>query len=609
MPNKLPTPGQDSGNWGTMLNGFLTQSLDNSNGGGINKFEQFSQRPTNLTADDKGKTYLYTQTGNFHQWTGTEWKVLNEAIINVKDYGAIGDGTTDDTAAIQAAVSGSGRRVYIPAGTYLCNITVAQKIIIEGAGSTASILKPYNSATATVTYASAAPYWTYHSEIRGIGFQGVGTKTGIGFTFAKTNPADFGGIDQYVCNVKFFGCYFYNLDKGVQFPFGNIGSEFYSCGFNSNRYGIYSLNNKFGGDRMHGGNKYFYAGEISGNDCGVYVHNAIEGGGISFTDTIFEYNKISAYIYSNVCINPYTWNNCWCEENAKGGGTVTIDNWSGSTKSTQTVENRSLIFDGDGGYYVFNSTFITDVNVLGSNIKVVANDCRVESTSGFLSNIFSVAQPTSSSIELRNPFGNTLAKNDAVLITGSPKSYYPTLNANATSSANRWFIAPPRSSKVSNYGSSKVTVNPLTTSATTGNGSFGLTGTIVSDGQIYASCNEFTRPAFSSSEYTSLTGSNITTTSGWYIFTVDLKVVAGNPVVYIWDRNTAQLATGMTVPKLNKWYTLTAMAYSAGSQNLYLDFGGNNATCTWRVSAYQMHRFDTQQEGSNFLASSVFVES
>jgi hypothetical protein len=58
MPNRLPIPNQDSGNWGTLLNGFLTQSLDNTNGGGINKFEQFSQRPNNLTEDDKGKTYL-----------------------------------------------------------------------------------------------------------------------------------------------------------------------------------------------------------------------------------------------------------------------------------------------------------------------------------------------------------------------------------------------------------------------------------------------------------------------------------------------------------------------------------------------------------------------
>jgi hypothetical protein len=122
MPNKtLPTTG--STNWGETLNNFLTQSLDNTNGGGINKFEQFSQRPTNLTTDDKGKTYLYTQTGNFHQWTGTEWKVLNESVINVKDYGAVGDGVSDDTAAIQKCIDNYSS-IFIPAGTYLLSNTL-----------------------------------------------------------------------------------------------------------------------------------------------------------------------------------------------------------------------------------------------------------------------------------------------------------------------------------------------------------------------------------------------------------------------------------------------------------------------------------------------------
>lgn len=41
-------------------------------------------------------------------------------VVNVKDFGAVGNGVADDTAAIQAAIS-SGYSLVFPAGTYLCN--------------------------------------------------------------------------------------------------------------------------------------------------------------------------------------------------------------------------------------------------------------------------------------------------------------------------------------------------------------------------------------------------------------------------------------------------------------------------------------------------------
>jgi Pectate lyase superfamily protein len=69
-----------------------------------NTFTKFSDRPRNLTAADAGLSFLFTQTGNFHLWTGSGWKVLNESVINVKDYGAVGDSIVDDTNAIRLAV-------------------------------------------------------------------------------------------------------------------------------------------------------------------------------------------------------------------------------------------------------------------------------------------------------------------------------------------------------------------------------------------------------------------------------------------------------------------------------------------------------------------------
>ncbi|SDE41718.1 parallel beta-helix repeat (two copies) [Mucilaginibacter pineti] len=82
--------------------------------------------------------------------------------LNVKDprFGAVGNGTTDDTAAINNAVAYlntyGGGKLFFPAGTYRVSlITVTTNITIEGEGIDKTIIKRTDSATGGVLLVNA----------------------------------------------------------------------------------------------------------------------------------------------------------------------------------------------------------------------------------------------------------------------------------------------------------------------------------------------------------------------------------------------------------------------------------------------------------------------
>jgi len=84
------------------------------------------------SADD----ITYTPAGTIN--TRSVQNKLREA-VSVKDYGAIGNGVADDTAAFQLAINASSA-VYVPAGTYITNVvTLDANTMLYGDGATSII--------------------------------------------------------------------------------------------------------------------------------------------------------------------------------------------------------------------------------------------------------------------------------------------------------------------------------------------------------------------------------------------------------------------------------------------------------------------------------------
>jgi hypothetical protein len=118
--------------------------------------DQFDDGTTSVVLDTSGesRTLQVVSISGVKRWKVTE--AMNEGgstgggggfMLNVKDYGAVGDGVADDTAEIQAAINAlptvssgfGGGSIFFPAGTYVISSTLNfsqnRGMIGEGEGS------------------------------------------------------------------------------------------------------------------------------------------------------------------------------------------------------------------------------------------------------------------------------------------------------------------------------------------------------------------------------------------------------------------------------------------------------------------------------------------
>jgi parallel beta-helix repeat protein len=156
---------------------------------------------TTLSASNGSSLVGYVQSGTGAVATTVQARLRQS--LSVKDFGATGDGTTDDTTAIQNALNaGTGRSVYFPAGTYRISTTllVKTKTTLIGEGMNKSIIKLTAGFGASVTAirndiitGTVDVYYDTDLEFYGLTFDGNNnaSRTAELFAVAKVSNATF----------------------------------------------------------------------------------------------------------------------------------------------------------------------------------------------------------------------------------------------------------------------------------------------------------------------------------------------------------------------------------------------------------------------------------
>jgi hypothetical protein len=145
--------------------------------------------------------------------------------INVKDFGALGNGVADDTAAIQAAIdavdAAGGGEVHIPRGSYVITsrINLKKRVSIIGAGMSNDGVTPLSNTSGTLIrqttnaadafYLEANGFDTGYIRIENLSIEGkgVGVSTGNGINLKRVTSNPILHIYITSVTVRGFGGY------------------------------------------------------------------------------------------------------------------------------------------------------------------------------------------------------------------------------------------------------------------------------------------------------------------------------------------------------------------------------------------------------------------
>jgi hypothetical protein len=325
---------------------------------------------------------LYLPSGTGAVTRGIQGK-LRET-VSVTDFGAVGDGTTDDTAAIQAALNAGFKAVYVPLGSF-----------------------KFSTLTMPTTFGFV---------LFGSGTSSVLVQTGAGIKWPSTGTGDNGYYEGYIRDLSFTGTNGTGNTIDTQYAggvtlqdlyFGNIPVGYNSIAVNGNpsatgdKYshdvrlrniqiysstagnagiymGTYSADSVIDSFIMNGNSIVPYCIEFAAGSTSCAVSNShpynaltniVKGatGAVGCTFTNVSFDNVSSGLGDLVSLtgwNNTIFNGCWFEANKAGRSSVTLAN------CTATLLTGCRFESAVGGTYAVNETGTSDyTQILGATFN------------------------------------------------------------------------------------------------------------------------------------------------------------------------------------------------------------------------------------------------
>jgi len=320
----------------------------------------------------------FRQSNSSGNLTGSVGKTVHQKfqeMVSVKDFGAVGDNSTNDTTAIQACATyctNNGLSMYIPFGIYKITTAIAASCSIRGDGPMVSVIKNYGTGDA-LDLSGSVYYTTFEnfsidgsgnaSSRDGISLYNTSTNTGNVaychfFNVYSYNNGRHGLYHRYAWATRYSQCKFhYNGRLGVFLNTvipgdlgGPNGVTFFQCDSRHNGGSISGFGSDAGGIKVQGASVVSWIGGIieSNNGYGVYVGDAPGGASsrlVHFKQTYFEYNgydvAIGALLYATGPWANIVVEDCWLAYGANTGNTNTLFYINASLDNGNFVEKNN----------------------------------------------------------------------------------------------------------------------------------------------------------------------------------------------------------------------------------------------------------------------------